>query len=85
MKTKLVEFTPPAGAVPEGTAVGEEFDLVSTFRVKKGGTVCLVVMGDQKMPGYEEKSTHDNYASEANAMRSGMMGGGGMAGGGGGY
>lgn len=68
MKTRKVEFTPPAGATPEGVADGEEFDLVCTFRVKSGGTVCLIEMGDQKMPGYSEDLHSDGYASEAQNM-----------------
>lgn len=66
MKTKRVEFTPPAGVVPEGTTPGEEFDVVCTFRVKDGGTICLVEAGDVKMPGYDESSdskpTYESYS-----------------------
>ncbi len=51
--SKKVSFKPPAGVVPEGTGVGDTFDLVSTFRVEQGGTVCLTVMGETKMPGYD--------------------------------
>lgn len=69
MKTKKVEFQPPPGVVPEGVGVGDEFDLVTTYRVKPGGTICAVVIGEVQMPGYNEDSRgHDNYASEAKAM-----------------
>lgn len=54
MRTQRVEFRAPAGAVPEGTQPGEEFDLVSTFRMKDNGDCCLVMMGDSKMPGYDK-------------------------------
>lgn len=71
MKTKRVEFQAPPGIVPEGTTPGEEFDLVCTFRVKDSGTVCLVEMGDQQMPGYDEKSeskpTYEAYSQSMTA------------------
>ncbi len=72
MKERVVEFKPPQGVVPEGTGVGEDFDLVSTFRVKAGGTVCLVQMGEVKLPGYDanEKggSAKPSYREDAEAM-----------------
>ena len=49
---KKVEFTPPDGAVPEGTAKGETFDLVCTFELNEEGKVCLTQMGEHDMPGY---------------------------------
>jgi hypothetical protein len=81
-----VTFTPPQGAVPEGTEMGADFDLVCTFRLEKGGTVCLTMMGDHKMPGYGgEEAEHrtrarNAYSDEAKAMMG--AGGGGAAGGG---
>lgn len=61
-----MEFTPPAGVVPEGTTPGEDFDLVCTLRMKEGGTVCIVKAGDVSMPGYDEKSeskpSYDDYS-----------------------
>ncbi len=72
---KKIEFTPPAGVVPEGTGSGEEFDLVCTFRVKDSGMVCLTEMGDVEMPGYSEDSEpkgQSDYSDEAKAMQ-GMM------------
>lgn len=69
MTTKKVTFKPPDGVVPEGTAVGDTFDLVSTYRLEAGGTVCLTVMGETKMLGYdggEKKPTA--YRPEAAEM-----------------
>lgn len=57
MKTSKVEFQAPSGVVPEGTQSGEEFDIVCTFRVKDSGSVCLTMMGDSKMPGYDDKDS----------------------------
>ncbi len=67
---KRIEFNPPAGVVPEGVTAGEEFDLVSTFRVKDNGDVCLVMMGDVKMPGYSETKDKGkpSYSDEHQAM-----------------
>ncbi len=67
---KRVEFTPPAGVVPEGTKAGEEFDLVSTYRVKSDGDICLIVIGDTNMPGYSDKADKGkpSYKDEHQAM-----------------
>ncbi len=66
---KKVTFKPPVGAVPEGVAVGETFDLVCTFLVEQGGTTCLTVMGETKMPGYGDKTKpKPSYNEEASAM-----------------
>jgi hypothetical protein len=68
MKNGKVEFTPPTGATPEGTEAGKEFDLVCTFRVKDDGDVCLVMMGDTKMEGYDEKAERPSYRKYAKGM-----------------
>lgn len=70
MNTRKIEFHAPPGVVPEGTKSGEEFDLVCTFRVKSSGEVCLVQMGDEKMPGYSDKADKGkpSYADEHEAM-----------------
>ena len=67
---KRVEFTAPAGTVPEGVKAGEEFDLVCTFRVTSGGQVCVIQMGDEKMPGYSDKPDKGkpSYGDEHEAM-----------------
>jgi len=66
---KRIEFTPPKGVVPEGTKAGEEFDAVCTFRVKPDGDVCLVMLGDEKMPGYGERDRgKPSYKDEHEAM-----------------
>lgn len=74
MKSKRVEFQVPQGVVPEGTEAGEDFDLVSTFRLKGDGSCCLVQMGDVKMPGYDDKADYKpDYSEEAQSMQ--QMGG----------
>ena len=72
---RRIEFQAPPGTVPEGTAAGEEFDLVCTFRVK-GPNVCLVQMGDVKMAGYADKPDKGraSYADEHGAMMKGSGG-----------
>ena len=72
-----VTFTPPKGVVPEGTNEGDEFDLVTTYKLEKNGSVCMTVMGDQQMPGYkdDEKPTTRQYKDEAAAMVSSQTGG----------
>jgi hypothetical protein len=74
-----VEFKPPKGVVPEDIQVGDTFDLVSTYELQSNGEVCLVQMGDVKMPGYDEgeykrKKTKDreSYGSVMDSMHSAM-------------
>lgn len=73
---KRIEFTPPANVVPEGTKAGEEFDLVCSFRVKPDGDVCLIQMGDEKLPGYSDKAGNGkpSYKDEHEAMMGGDSG-----------
>lgn len=65
---KRVEFTPPEGLrPPEGTEAGDTFESMATFQFKKDGRLCLVAIGDNKMPGYSDKDDpvvrkfHENY------------------------
>lgn len=77
-----VEFRPPKGfAMPEGTEEKGEFDLVCTFRVKPDGMLCLTMLGDTKMPGYdgkeestEETKTRPDYKEYAQSMTDEMTG-----------
>lgn len=56
---KRIEFTAPKGFVPpEGKAAGDKFEAMATFQVKSGNRMCLVAIGDVKMPGYEEKASY---------------------------
>lgn len=62
---KLVEFSPPEGlAVPEGKTEGDTFESMATFRIKKNGKMCLVAIGDLKMPGYEDRDEGGEVASK---------------------
>jgi hypothetical protein len=68
---RRIEFEAPPGTVPEGTKAGEEFDAVCTFRVKSDGQICLVMLADEKMPGYSEKDQSKgkpSYKDEHDAM-----------------
>lgn len=78
MRTKKIEFQAPEGlAIPEGTGPNEDFDMVATFRVKPGGTLCLVQIGDVKLPGYDDSERGmPSYADETQAMHSAANGGG---------
>lgn len=59
--------------MPEGMGQGEEFDAVCTFRIKNDGTVCMVQMGDAKMPGYDGKDTDSKpgYSEYSKQMTAG--------------
>ena len=88
MKTKKIEFKPPEHVIPEGTEEGEDFDMVSTYRVKPNGMVCLVQMGDVRMPGYDDKENGKEERPSYDKYRKGMTEmpmEGGMGGGMGGY
>lgn len=62
-------FTPPAGS--EG---GKDFDLVCTFRAKEDGSLCMTMLGDAKMPGYDEDEDHKpDYKEYASGMQQQMM------------
>ena len=83
-KGERVEFKPPEGFVaPEASETGE-WDVVCTFRSKPDGTICLVQLGETKMPGYDggkeaRMESKPNYSKYTQGMQ-GMMGaGGGMA------
>jgi len=84
-----VEFKPPKGVVPEDIKKGDTFDLVSTYRLKDNGQICLIQIGDAKMPGYEEdqyeheeKEHREGYGNVMDSMHAAMAGGadGGAAG-----
>ena len=87
-----VEFKPPKGVVPEDVQAGDTFDLVSTYRVKDNGEICLVQIGDTKMEGYDEdeykeksQKTRQDYGEVMSAMHTAMSEGGTDPGSGGGY
>ena len=87
-----VEFHPPKGVVPEDIHAGDTFDLVTTYRLKPNGEVCLVQVGDQKMPGYDEdeynekaSETRQDYSGMAQSMQSAMSQASAEGAGGGGY
>lgn len=92
--SERVEFKPPKGVVPEDVEKGDTFDLVSTYRLKDNGEICLIQIGDTKMPGYEEgeyeskeKTNRKSYGDVVDSMHAALgaeaEGGGnpGMAGG----
>lgn len=91
--SERVEFEAPKGVVPEDIEAGDTFDLVSTYRLKDNGEICLIQIGDTKMPGYEkdeyEESTkgknRQGYGDLVGSMHSAMSQGADNPGMGGGY
>lgn len=74
MRAKTIEFQPPKEfTIPEGTQPGEDFDAVCTFRMKDAGTICLVQLGDVKMPGYGDKDDSQKPSSAMQDYTKGMM------------
>lgn len=73
--SERIEFKAPKGVVPEDVAAGDTFDLVSTYRLKENGQICLIQIGEHKMPGYEEDDYKEstkgkNRESYGNVMQS---------------
>jgi hypothetical protein len=72
---KKIEFEPLPNSVPEGTQVGGEFDLVTTYRLEESGRVCIVQMGEVKSD-YDEKGEKSmirpGMDDEIQAMQSSM-------------
>lgn len=67
---KAVEFTPPKGFVgPEGKESGDTFESMATFKIKSNGRMCLVAIGDHKMPGYD-KDKESTYRDEGGEVAS---------------
>lgn len=92
--SERVEFQAPKGVVPDDIKPGDTFDLVSTYRLKPSGEICLIQIGETKMPGYDEDdyenkpaANRQSYANMADSMQTAMGAGGGMTQGGpgGGY
>jgi hypothetical protein len=77
MRNKPVEFRAPDGVVPEGTSEGEDFDLVTTYRMKGDGNVCLVKIGDVDMPGEgkEKAKGSPDYSDMSQDMVQSQTGG----------
>jgi hypothetical protein len=83
-----VEFKPPKGVIPDDVASGDTFDLVSTYRLKGSGEICLIQIGDMKMPGYDEDKYQEqtktqnrkSYGDVMQSMHSAMSEGNGAAG-----
>lgn len=73
-KPTRVEFDPPKGFVPpEGSEGGKPFDVVCTFEVKDG-KLCLKVLGETDMPGYDDNDgdEQDKPAPDYKTMGSDM-------------
>lgn len=83
---KRVEFTPPKEFhLPETAMKDGEFELVCGFHVKPDGKLCLVKLGDHKMPGYDGEEGKDesehrpDYGEMTRGIQEGMMMEGGNA------
>ncbi len=72
--TQKVEFTPPQSFTPPEGSNDGEFDIVCTFRTK-GNKICLVELGDTKMPGYDDsEDSKPDYAGYAQDMQQTQQG-----------
>lgn len=72
-----IEFVPPQSFSPPDGSDSGEFDIVCTFRTN-GNKICLVQLGDEKMPGYDdsdEPQSKPDYSGYAKNMTAQMQGG----------
>jgi hypothetical protein len=68
-----IEFKAPKGVVPDDIKPGDHFDLVSTYRLKDNGEICLIQIGDTKMPGYDEDEYEHETKGKNRESYQGMM------------
>lgn len=71
-----IEFEPLPNAVPEGTQVGDTFDLVVTFRLGESGRVTVEQMGDVKAESEDKPKFRPDFKDDAKAIQKTMLGGG---------
>lgn len=76
-KTSKIQFDPLPNAVPEGTQVGDTFDVVCSFQLEDSGRVTLTQMGDVKAEEGAKPKFRPNFKDDAKAIQSAMMAGGG--------
>ena len=69
-----ISFKPLPNAVPEGTADGDEFDLVCTFKLC-GDKVCLTQMGDVKAGEDGKTKYRPDFKGDAKEIQASMMSG----------
>jgi hypothetical protein len=74
--SKKIEFEPMAHAVPEGTAAGDTFDLVCTFKLCDSGRVCMTQMGDVMAEEDDKVKTRPDFKDEAKSIQDTMLAGG---------
>lgn len=70
---KKVRFNPPPGTVPEGAQPGDEFDLVTTYRLDKDGQCCMTRMGDTQMDYDKQEKSKPDYQDMAKNIMSDRM------------
>ena len=71
-----ITFNPLKNSVPEGTAEGDEFDLVCTFKLESSGRVCLTQMGDVMAQEEDKPKTRPDFKGEAQSIQATMLAGG---------
>ena len=71
-----IKFKPLPNSVPEGTADGDEFDLVCTFKLC-GDQVCVTQMGEVKAEEDKKTKYRPDFKDDAKSIQSSMMSGAG--------
>lgn len=65
---KRIEFDAPDGFVlPEGKAVGDDFELMATIRMKPDGRLCIVELDGNRMPGFRDDEDDGKTYADASA------------------
>ena len=71
-----IEFKPLPNAVPEGTQVGDTFDIVCSFKLQESGQVTLTQMGDVKADDEDKLKFRPDFKDDAKSIQSAMLAGG---------
>jgi|GEM_PF-5850920 hypothetical protein len=74
-KTSKIQFDPLPNAVPEGTQIGDTFDIVCTFKLCDSGSVCLTQMGDVKAEDEDKPKFRPDFKDDAKSIQASMLGG----------
>jgi hypothetical protein len=71
-----ISFKPLPNSVPEGTQVGDTFDLVCTFKLEDSGKVTVTAMGDTKVEDKDKPKFRPDFKDDAKAIQETMLSGG---------
>ena len=67
-------FKLPAGVeVPDGKQPGDTFQAMATMKIEPAGSVCLVEIDGEPLPGYKESGDEPNDEAEDDSTQPAQM------------